>query len=77
MNRFLVFISLIVIGVIAKSENYIESFNVISDDYVNDIQDAQIIRLINGGTIIIPTFDESCPEEMKAPFSYACKIVEE
>jgi len=77
MNRILLFLSFFVATITAKSEDYIESFNIISDNYINDVQDAQVIRHINGGTVITPLFDASCPEEMKAPFSYACKIVEE
>ena len=61
----------------AKASDYIESFNITSDSCSNYVQDAQIIRPINGGTVIIPVFDESCPEEMKRPFIYACKIIEE
>lgn len=61
----------------AYADNYIESYNAISNDYVYDINDAKIIRPINGGTVLIPIFDETCPEEIKAPFSYACKIIEE
>lgn len=77
MKKFFTFFVLLATIFIAKADNYIESFNVISDNYVNEIQDAQIIRPINGGTVIIPIFDNSCPEEIKSPFSYACKIVEE
>ena len=77
MTRILTFIALFTTLFVVKAENNIESFNLISADYVNDIQDAQIIRSINGGTVIVPIFDESCPEKMKTPFSYACKIVEE
>lgn len=61
----------------AKAEEYVETYNIISDQYSPVIQDAQIVRRINGGTVITPVFDESCPEEMKAPFAFACKIVEE
>lgn len=61
----------------AKAEDYVETYNIISDQYSPVIQDAQIVRRINGGTVITPVFDESCPEEMKAPFAFACKIVEE
>lgn len=77
MKRIVVFLSLLVLIVTVKAENYLESFSTISDDYVDDVQDVQIIRPLNGGTIIIPEFNNSCPEEMKAPFTYACKIVEE
>lgn len=77
MKKIFTFFVLLATIFIAKADNYIESFNVISGNYVNEIQDAQIIRPINGGTVIIPIFDDSCPEEIKAPFSYACKIVEE
>ncbi len=77
MKRHFAFFTLALAVVGAMAEDYIESFNVIADGYTDDIQDVQVIRQINGGTVIIPIFDESCPEELKAPFSYACKIVEE
>lgn len=78
MNRIIAFIiALFATAFISKADSYTESFNIISDGYSDDIQDAQIIRPINGGTVIIPLFDESCPEDLKAPFSYACKLVEE
>lgn len=57
--------------------DYVESFGVVSDNYVGYTKDIQLIRRINGGTVIIPEFDSSCPEEIKGPFAYACKIVEE
>ena len=77
MNRLSILLSLLFAFVGSKADEYVESFNIISDSYVDNIQDARIIRNINGGTVIIPDFDETCPEEIKAPFSYACKIVEE
>lgn len=55
----------------------IESYNTISNDYADEIQDVPIIRKINGGTVITPILDATCPKEMSAPFAYACKIVEE
>lgn len=54
-----------------------ESYNIVSDNYSNKIENVKVVRNINGGTVIIPEFDETCPEELKAPFMYACKIVEE
>ncbi len=77
MKKILALLVLLITVVTAKSDSYVESYNVISDRYINLIQETPIIRQINGGTVIIPVFDESCPEEMKSPFSYACKIVEE
>lgn len=59
------------------SENNIESYNVLSANYSDSVHDCKIIRPINGGTVIMPYFDESCPEEIKAPFMHACKIIEE
>jgi hypothetical protein len=64
-------------AVFINAEDYIESFNIVSQDYVGTISDNDGDRYIYGGTIIIPAFDESCPEEMKGPFEYACKILEE
>ena len=60
-----------------KAEENNEVYNYVSDDYKSIIEDTPIVRKINGGTIIIPEFDESCPEDIKTPFTYACKIVEE
>lgn len=77
MNKILTFFALLATVFITHADNYIESFNVISDNYANEIQDVPVIRPINGGTVITPIFDESCPEKIKSPFSYACKIVEE
>ncbi len=77
MNKIITSMALLATAFIANADDYIESYNAISDDYVNEIHDVQIIRPINGGTVITPIFDESCPEQMKTPFSYACKIVEE
>lgn len=77
MNRIYLFIALLTSIITASADNYTESYNVISDNYFNEISDVPVIRNINGGSVIIPIFDESCPEEIKAPFSYACKIVEE
>jgi len=64
-------------AILARANDYVESFNVISDQYEGSVHDVQVVRPINGGTVIIPEFDETCPEEMKAPFAYACKIMEE
>lgn len=78
MKRIFLLLLLLVGSVIhTMAENYIESYNIASEKYVDEIQDVQVIRRINGGTVITPIFDETCPNEMKAPFAYACKIVEE
>lgn len=78
MKRRIFFLSLILMQYcVLKADNYTEAFNIISDDYSDSVCDIQIIRPINGGTIITPVFDSSCPEEFKSPFSLACKIVEE
>ncbi|MDE6346052.1 MAG: hypothetical protein K2L55_05225 [Muribaculaceae bacterium] len=77
MKRSIILILLFSSFALTRAENYLESFNIVSDNYHNTVDSVQIERYINGGTVIIPEFDETCPEEMKAPFSYACKIVEE
>ncbi len=77
MKKLIVFLGLIFLTLRVAASDYIESYNVITDQYSEVLQDIQIVRNINGGTIIIPSFDNSCPEEMKGPFAYACKIVEE
>lgn len=77
MKHFSLFVALCATVFVAQAQNIIESFNMVSDRYMEDIQDVKIVRSINGGTVVVPLFDESCPQEIKAPFSYACKIVEE
>lgn len=72
---FLTLLSLMTISV--RSESFIESINEVSDNYVESVQDTVFIRNINGGTVIIPIYDDSCPPEMQNAFSYACKIIEE
>lgn len=76
-NIFLAFLLVLCSTTIAHADEIIESYNVLSDEYNNSIHDINVVRSINGGTIIIPEFDVSCPEDIKAPFIYACKIVEE
>lgn len=56
---------------------YDECHNIVSESYNNRISDIEVIREINGGTIVSPLFDNSCPEDLKNAFSYACKILEE
>lgn len=77
MKRIFLFIAIIINIISLKAQNNIETYNIISDSYKSLIQDTVLIRNINGGTIITPIFDDSCPEEMKTPFIFACKIVEE
>ncbi len=62
---------------IANAQEAIESYSTLSDDVIETVNEVKIIRQINSGTVIIPKFDNSCPEELKSPFAYACKIVEE
>lgn len=59
------------------ANDYLETYNIVSDECVNSVQEVNIIRKINGGTVLIPEFDKSCPEELMGPFSHACRIVEE
>lgn len=76
--RYIVALATVLLSVFhASGETYIESFNNVSEDSIGHVHDIELIRNINGGTVIIPEFDSSCPEEMKGPFMYACKIVEE
>lgn len=77
MNRIILFLFAIMNMTLMAAQSYTESYNTVSDGYSNRIEDIKVVRNINGGTVIIPEFDESCPEEMRAAFSYACKIVEE
>lgn len=77
MKRFLLFAFYAFNILLLRGEEYIESYGLLSDDYINSVSDIQLIRQINGGTVILSSFDDSCPEEMKGPFNYACKIVEE
>ena len=55
----------------------VEICNIVSEETTESVQDVPVVRRINGGTVIIPEFDASCPEEIKGPFSYACKILED
>ena len=78
MKQFLISLILLLTTFAAHAaDDYIESFNIVSDEYNNTVHGAGVIRQINGGTVVIPEFDESCPEELKGPFSHACKILEE
>ena len=38
----------------SNADNYIEPFNVISESYAEDVQEVQIVRPVNGGTVITP-----------------------
>lgn len=51
--------------------------NVVSEDCNYSTNDLQIIRPINGGTVILTEFDSSCPGELSGAFDFACKILEE
>ena len=63
MKRIFLLLLLLVGFVIhTMAENYIESYNIASEKYVDEIQDVQVIRRINGGTVITPIFDETCPK---------------
>lgn len=64
MKRLVTLLCVIVTFSHARGDDYVENYNMISDNYVDSIQDVQIVRAINGGTIITPSFDSSCPEEM-------------
>lgn len=77
MKHVITFVILTVSVFLVFAEEYTETFNVLSDDFEESVQDTQIIRNINGGTVIIPIFDDSCPKQLIPSFSYACKIVEE
>lgn len=77
MKKFVVLLLSLLSVSGAKAEDYIESYNIVSDEYDNSVHGAGVIRQINGGTVIIPEFDESCPEDIKGPFRHACKILEE
>lgn len=66
------------IGIAPQAAN-IETYSITleNEDLTNAVLEIPQERPINGGTIIIPEFDESCPEEMKEPFRYACKLLED
>lgn len=59
------------------SEEYYEAYNLALNSLNDDFHDLGIIRPINGGTVILPEFEDGCPEELINAFSYACKILEE
>lgn len=73
ISFFTIFLSILT----ALANDYIETYDEVSDRYINSVHNAEVIRRINGGTVIIPEFDSSCPTEIKGPFSHACKIIEE
>ncbi len=78
MKRLLIsFIAILLLISVVQANDYVETFDQVSDRYMNSVHNAEVIRRINGGTVIIPEFDSSCPIEMKGPFSHACKIIEE
>lgn len=77
MKRIIFLTTLALTVFSAHSESYIECENEVSDSYENKIYDISVIRSINGGTVIMADFNESCPPDMQNAFSYACKIVEE
>lgn len=61
----------------SETTSSLESFNYASTKYWGEIKDINVIREIGGGTVVIPEFDSSCPDYIKSPFSYACKIMGE
>lgn len=63
--------------IFAHAEECFEVYSMVSDEIWSVVDDTPVTRIINGGTVIVPDFDESCPEELKTPFSYACKLVGE
>lgn len=77
MKPIILFTVLVMSFLSIAANDYVEAYNVVSYNHSDSVNDIQIIRQINGGTVIIPEFDETCIAEMKGPFSYACKIVEE
>lgn len=77
MNRLILILTLCLSALTAFAQDYISTSDYLSNAYRDEVQDIPVIRSINGGTIIIPIFDENCAESIKAPFQYACKIVEE
>lgn len=76
MRLLLTFLISAIIPLMAYCET-IETYNYVSDANNELCHDMTIVRPINGGTIITPTFDPNCPEELKGAFSFACKIMEE
>lgn len=79
MKRLLLMLSIIFSALVMQAQGYIETFSLLSDNPVEEdtVVGVSPVRVINSGSIIQPIFDETCPEEMKGPFSYACKIMEE
>lgn len=80
MNRILFFICCLLMTIITSTSQTVsnlESFNYVSDEYWGQVKNINVIRTIGGGTVIIPEFDNSCPDYIKGPFSYACKILGE
>lgn len=77
MRQLLCVLLILTCGISIGAKDYTEAFNSLSTGNGEIFMDVEKVRVINGGTVIIPTFDSSCPEYIKAPFAYACKIMEE
>ncbi len=61
----------------SETPSGLECYNYVSNKYWGEIKDLAVIREIGGGTVVIPEFDNSCPDYIKSPFSYACKLLGE
>lgn len=80
MTRILALITCIswmVAAFASETASSFESYHYVSDKYWGEVKDINVVREIGGGTVIIPEFDSSCPEYIKGPFTYACKIMGE
>lgn len=71
MIRLSILVSILMGFLMVSADDYIESFNIISDNYDDNVQDVQVIRPINGGTVVIRPY----PPELEAPL-YSCPITE-
>lgn len=74
MKRAIILFAYIASHLYSMSQTTIESFDILSAEYMETATDYAKIRDINGGTVIIPEFDETCPEQLKAPFFFRLQV---
>ena len=78
MRKFLIFLFIFLSLAVHKvNAEYTETGGFAFEGSNSIISDIKVVRPINGGTVIIPEFDESFPLEAQNAARYACKIVEE
>lgn len=77
MKKILVILALLSALCLSAETREMEFYNEVSEESNPTVCDIPVVRSINGGTVIKVDFASSCPEQIKAPFMHACKILEE